>query len=715
METLPTKDTKEPESSNPSDKQPKDDTDGDKDPIDGKDVTNSEARDETDKKEVTKPDKPRPQTPLVSKEPNLVPPVLASAEENRMKGKFDRSRSRSKSPDPLDKIIEQVEFNDEGRLQIGHDVSDTELEKLLAGLDKPRQPISTKDPDMHPTYLTRPTHPLTVSLPSTADQLVENLGTLLRENESAHSKWGALSKQELRALGGTCDGCVEKIQHEIQGLLSTLSSCVMSIETIRFNPGAGGIAKETLDRVKPIVGQTQDMLQRLVAHRRHVLETLASRIRAQTEFYSSLKTQLQTKTLKELQGFKDQSEAKQKIIESDVLEALTRVQPLLGRVLEGICGGFDKIKEKMGRFTEVAERLGQNKGRDETAEKLKSLVHPIEAKIEVMGEMIKGFQTKLEEDPRTLMHYTALERMEEELKKWPDSLVDLKDYLETSHLSTPSLEECKTKWALAKRLLAAKKAEGPPSDEDLEEGRSELDRLLSGHGDKDGKEKYAKEVQRLERAKELAGQLLLSCVLLSYRGGITAMEGEMEREHARLVKVGRVVKGLTERYVRQRTILGMQLEQMVLMLEESVKDERVQLVKATCRSIGSLVESVNLSLRESCKSADLAIRNLVNYMKNMVLIGLPLVDSSLFSGGGFQVKPLTTMTPDSRHQALGTGDQGHRGHEDGSALGLKRVFEEVKVFVKECERLQTLLKTHEEESWKSMFVAIPISLASSSP
>ena len=167
----------------------------------------------------------------------------------------------------------------------------------------------------------------------------------------------------------------------------------------------------------------------------------------------------------------------------------------------------------------------------------------------------------------------------------------------------------------------------------------------------------------------------------------------METETSRLSKVSKVIKGVTEKYVRQRTMLGMQLEQMVAMLEESIKDERLQLVRATCRSIGSLVESVNTSLRESCKAADMAILNLVNYMKNMVLVGLPLVDSSLFA-----IHPTSVGTGGSQLFSEKLENKVFQGHNTGSALGLKRVFEEVKVFVKECETLQRLLQQHETQS-----------------
>jgi hypothetical protein len=323
-----------------------------------------------------------------------------------------------------------------------------------------------------------------------------------------------------------------------------------------------------------------------------------------------------------------------------------------------------------------------------------------------------------------------MERLQEALDKWPQALANLKHHLESAQTTTPSLQECKEKWALTKRLLASKLAEGPPPQREEttkaseNENENELDALLAeASEDKKGdeRENYTKDVERLKRAKTLAGNLLLSCVLLSYKEGLGEMEGEMKSETERLSKVSKVVKGLTERYVRQRTMLGMQLEQMVLMLEESVKEEKIQLVRATCRSIGTLVESVNVSLRESCKSADLAILNLVNYMKNMVLVGLPLVDSSLFSsnhmGGSSPMnnqKPIPLLGMKSSNTGASNQATILAGHEDGTALGLKRVFEEVKVFVKECETLQSILQRHEAESWKSMFATIPASLSNSS-
>ena len=583
-------------------------------------------------------------------------------------------------------------------------MTDAELEALLGGLTEGPKPTSLPTSPNHSSASTHPSiHPLTLALPSSADELVDNLGALLRDSDSTKSKWSTMSRGELVVLSQTCKGCVQRLEGEMQGLVANLATCVMSIENIRLTEAteSTGLAKETLDRIRPVITQTQEMLQRLVVHRKHVLTSLATRIQEQTKFYKTLKGQQREKTLKELEGFKGQTEANQKVIEGETLEALEKVKPVLIKVLEGVRERLTQSKERVGRFGEILTRLGDHGSSVDTDAKIVELVHPLEAKLRIFDEMVQEYETKLKNDPRHLLHYTALAHLKDELAKWPESLAPLHGFLATAKTNVPSLEECKQKWALAKRLL--KEAQARQDREDVETKReeagevSELDVLLSGKVKSGGEGE--KDVERLQKAKVLASRMLLSRVLLNYKATLTAMQESMERDVAHADKVSKVVKTLTERYVRRRTMLGMQLEQMVLMLEESVKEETVQLVRATCRSIGSMVESVNISLRESCKEADLAILNLVNYMKNMVIVGLPLVDSSLFK------KAYETH----RSHDLG-GTTCTKVPPDTSSLALRRVFDQVQVFVKECETLQTLLQRHEAESWKSMFASVPADL-----
>lgn len=612
-------------------------------------------------------------------------------------------------------IVEDVEFENENNITLNINTTDEEIDNMLRNIDKSITHPPSNTPDQNNSHgqttfmnsgahVSSSVHSILTALPASSTDFIDSLPSMFRDVRSTSSKWSKISKTEIASAVQECRTVLRKTDTDIHSLFESLSACVMAIEGTRMHETSeNNTVCNVVQRIRPVIQQTQNILQRLVAHRRHMLVTLSVRVAEHCRFYESLRTKQTKHTRSEIERYTRQASEKNDLIDHETASVLEKTRPILIRVLTSINVGISDVKNRVEKCGGVIEKLNP---------KDFVVVQPVLAKLDTLQTIVKGFVEKNKHvgqgDPS--VRYGTIASIHKNLTEWSDSLAPLKKYLSSTSNDVPTAEECKDKWETAKRLYneAVHKKEllkasavgnenesdGDSSLADKINGRSELDILLSGTISHDPDDT----IKRLERAKELASNLMLSRCLVNYKTVVDTLNTKLDGEIKNIGKLAHIVKFHTEKHIRKRSMIGMQLEQMLHILEESVKEESEQLAIATSSAIVSTVSTTSTTLRESCREANLAVMNLVNYIRNMVIIGLPLIDSAIF-GNDF-VKPSTfgvmPHTQPIQHNVP--------AESIGNQTVIRTIFNTMQKFIHDCEMIQKHMNKYEMESWRCMYI-----------
>ena len=629
--------------------------------------------------------------------------VSERSEESREpptpKSSGSSSKPDSSKDDVVDSIISTIGAN-ETRLTIGAD--DDDIDALLKDMGKGDQtkpliaPPSDPEETLPAKFLEATSygvdHPMLSHLPTSAEDISERLGGVFRDADKTNSAWASVPSSVLATASSRCSTCISSLESQLQTLLTQLTTCVASVGSLKLElpTDSPEIVRDIVGKIEPVLTQTETFLARLVKYKETSLKSLNGQVKEQLAFYRSLRGKIHQRVKTELEGVRSQVEEKEKGVMAETKESLVKVQPVLLNLLTSALSGLEGFTSELDHLKTVLKRLSSQ---DSTLPVLDK-VHEATSQSTVLEALVKGFQEECQKDASHLLKWTALSHLIGQLKGWPSVIDPILEFLSTPTRTTlPSVGESQAKWNEARRKLAAAHAElekeeakdSAPKDEG-----NELERLLAtSEAPAMSRRTILQEaIKRLTKAKTLASRQLLSGILLSKKAEFERYRTHFGEIVARLERIVPLVKRCVARHTRQKTVLGVQLQEMVTLLEESTGEELQRLRDATCKAMQTMIGTVNLSLAQTCKAADQSVINLVAYMKQIMLVGVPLTDSS-FSVWNPVTLPSTPM-PDS----------------SAVTTSLRSIFDRVHLFIKECEKIQELQTTHQKESWKGLFLSI---------